>query len=219
MGFINQLLIDFPIQTSYLQSPFSRGRDHIPTTGTAVETMCMFFFGWTTPRQKKKTIYSICLYVQYGYPKSMGLSFKNIWETMVFTCFTINLSGFNINLIMCQNLWFSPSWWAMDIQKDKLFKYVRKWKPGCQRFGPIAVYNIITISQWLTVDGYQIIAYFFLSPRYVLKSKSVAETRPLSEVNVIGPGSSPPRSHDYSGFWVLGDPEFLRPKMPSQSIL
>ena len=63
----------------------------------------------------------------------------------------------------------------MDIQKDKLFKYVWKWKPGCQRFGPITVYNIITISQWSTVDGYQIIAYF-LSPRYVLKSKSVAET-------------------------------------------
>jgi hypothetical protein len=103
MGFINQLLIDFPIQTSYLQSPFSIGRDHIPTTGTAVETMCMFF--WLDhPPPKKTTIYSICLYVQYGYPKSMGLSFKNLWETMVFTCFTINLSGFNIIQIMCQNL-------------------------------------------------------------------------------------------------------------------
>ena len=72
-------------------------------------------------------------------------------------------------------------------------------KTKVSTFWPITVYNIITTSQWSTVDGYQIIAYF-LSPRYVLKSKPVAETRPLSEVNVIGPGSSPPRSRDYSGF-------------------
>ena len=77
-------------------------------------------------------------------------------------------------------------------------------KTKVSTFWPITVYNIITTSQWSTVDGYQIIAYF-LSPRYVLKSKPVAETRPLSEVNVIGPGSSPPRSRDYSGFWVLWD--------------
>ena len=120
MVFINQLLIDFPIQTSYLQSPFSIGRDHIPTTGTAVETMCMFFLVGPPPA-KKKNNYIFNMFIRTIWiPKSMGLSFKNLWETMVFTCFTINLSGFNIIQIMCQNLWFSPSWWGMDIQKDKL---------------------------------------------------------------------------------------------------
>ena len=76
MVFINQLLIDFPIQTSYLQSPFSIGRDHIPTTGTAVETMCMFFWLDHPPPKKRTTIYSICLYVQYGYPNQWGYHLK-----------------------------------------------------------------------------------------------------------------------------------------------
>ena len=72
MVFINQLLIDFPIQTSYLQSPFSIGRDHIPTTGTAVETMCIFF-GWTTPRQKKEQ-----LYIQYVYTYNMDTQINGV---------------------------------------------------------------------------------------------------------------------------------------------
>jgi hypothetical protein len=59
MGFINQLLIDFPIQTSYLQSPFSIGRDRIPTTGTAVETMCMFFWLDHPPPKKNNYIFNM----------------------------------------------------------------------------------------------------------------------------------------------------------------
>ena len=54
MVFINQLLIDFPIQTSYLQSPFSIGRDH-------------------TPRQKKEQ-----LYIQYVYTYNMDTQINGV---------------------------------------------------------------------------------------------------------------------------------------------